>query len=181
MRPARIAGVALVILAMSAAATASAQNSLGADVFGSGGGTSSGVNFSILGTAGQSFAGMSAGASNSVCSGFWCQGATTVVAVPVDGESRGRVEFAQLSSNPVRGPVQFMIYLPRAGSVELKILDVRGSLVRTVLQGTGVPGEHRFSWDGRPQGGGALTSGIYFARLTVDGRPEPARKMLVMR
>ncbi len=169
------------MLALPAASTTFAQTSLGASVFASGGAATSGVNFSILGTAGQNIAGQSTGAPNSVCSGFWCQGATTVVAVPGDGESRGRVEFAQLSSNPVRGPVQFMIYLPRAGSVELKILDVRGSLVRTVLQGAGVPGEHRFSWDGRPRGGGALTSGIYFARLTVDGRPEPARKMLVMR
>ena len=37
-------------------------------------------------------------------------------------------------------------------------------------------GEHRVDWDGRDQDGRALGPGMYFYRLTVDGRASEARR-----
>ena len=64
--------------------------------------------------------------------------------------------------------------------VELKIFDVRGRLVRLLVPSTpAFPGPHSRIWDGRDDHDVRASSGLYFARLTVDGNPYVQRVMLV--
>jgi hypothetical protein len=51
------------------------------------------------------------------------------------------------------------------GQVSLEVIDLRGRRVATIAQGLMAAGNHDFVWDAR-----ALASGIYFARLDLDGR-----------
>jgi hypothetical protein len=61
---------------------------------------------------------------------------------------------------------------PGAGAAEVRldILDLRGRLVATVGAGRFRRGErHRATWAGRDGAGRDLPSGVYLARLRVDG------------
>jgi hypothetical protein len=53
--------------------------------------------------------------------------------------------------------------------VKLLICDIGGRLIKTLVEQRQYPGDYRVSWDGRGEGGQAVTSGIYFARLIVSG------------
>jgi hypothetical protein len=53
--------------------------------------------------------------------------------------------------------------------VHLIICDIGGRLIKTLLNQRQYPGDYRASWDGRDEGGEAVTSGVYFARLIVSG------------
>ncbi|MBN2170079.1 MAG: T9SS type A sorting domain-containing protein [Candidatus Krumholzibacteriota bacterium] len=72
--------------------------------------------------------------------------------------------------NPFNPKAAIRFDLPAAGPAELAVYDVRGRRVRTLFQGELVAGTHEATWDGRDDGGRALASGIYFARVTAQGR-----------
>jgi hypothetical protein len=54
-----------------------------------------------------------------------------------------------------------------ARPVMLDIYDVRGRLVRRLLDGPVATGRHEMIWDGRAKDGGLSASGIYFAKITI--------------
>jgi hypothetical protein len=70
--------------------------------------------------------------------------------------------------------------------LRLDIVDVRGSIVRTLLGGGASTGgtaggnRVRVTWDGRDAGGRSMGPGTYFARLTRDGRPAASAKLVLV-
>lgn len=52
--------------------------------------------------------------------------------------------------------------------VRLTVYDVTGRLVTVLADGAAAAGEHTSRWDGRDAQGRAVSSGVYFCRLTVD-------------
>ncbi|MFN8176401.1 MAG: FG-GAP-like repeat-containing protein [bacterium] len=68
--------------------------------------------------------------------------------------------------NPFRNNTSIAFDLPRSGTVELRIYDVSGRLVRTLVGGTERPaGRYRVTWDGKSKQGTPAASGVYFCRL----------------
>jgi hypothetical protein len=59
--------------------------------------------------------------------------------------------------------------------VSLRVYDVTGRLVKTLVEGAQGPGLHETAWDGRSQSGGQMPSGIYFIRSSVAGETSVAR------
>jgi hypothetical protein len=68
----------------------------------------------------------------------------------------------------------------QAVPVRLDIFDVRGRLVRALVQTSQAPGSYQALWDGRDHQGRAAQSGVYFYRLRVAGQGLE-RKMLLLR
>ena len=66
------------------------------------------------------------------------------------------------------------------GDVALRIYDVSGRLVRTLVDGYQSPGEKSVIWDGINETGGQASSGIYFYRMTAPGVSE-TKKMILLR
>jgi hypothetical protein len=71
--------------------------------------------------------------------------------------------------NPFNPSTAIRIELARAGRTELRIYDVRGRLVRTLLDGPLVEGVHVTHWDGRNDAGTAVASGIYLVQMVAGG------------
>jgi predicted glutamine amidotransferase len=72
--------------------------------------------------------------------------------------------------SPFRESTALLLDIPRAGRVDLSILDLEGRVLRHLVQGTTAAGSHRIVWDGRDQAGRAVPSGLYFFRLaSADG------------
>jgi hypothetical protein len=104
-------------------------------------------------------------------------------AVGVDGLAGSALAFAlhQNSPNPVGGTVTRISFaVPRASAATLRVYDVTGRLVRTLLDGPVEAGAHTLDWNGRNADGRDVASGVYFYRLQADGR-EATRKMVMLR
>jgi hypothetical protein len=83
--------------------------------------------------------------------------------------------------NPGAGSRTFQLDIPdHAGTVRLAVYNVSGRCVRTVLDGPVERGRCERSWDGADESGRIVATGVYFARLTVDGRTDD-QKILVLR
>jgi flagellar hook assembly protein FlgD len=54
--------------------------------------------------------------------------------------------------------------------VRVTVYDAHGRLVRRLVDGGVVPGEHSVTWDGRNDAGRRVASGQYYYRLTIAGR-----------
>jgi flagellar hook assembly protein FlgD len=64
--------------------------------------------------------------------------------------------------------------------VSLKVYDVSGQLVRTLLEAERAPGEvHRMTWDGRNDAGQAVSSGVYFYRLVASDFTQTKKMVLL--
>jgi len=97
-----------------------------------------------------------------------------------------RFVLEQNHPNPFNPETEIRYALPRAGRVELVILNISGQVVRTLVASEQAPGTYRQVWDGRDRSGHAVASGIYLCRLQVipndGGKPFVAvRKMALAR
>ncbi len=57
--------------------------------------------------------------------------------------------------------------LASSGTVALKVYDISGSLIRTLVSGFKDKGTHQVVWDGRSDAGTKVSTGVYFYRLTA--------------
>lgn len=64
--------------------------------------------------------------------------------------------------------------------VRIDVFDVKGRLVRRLVNGRQDPGVYTALWDGRDDSGRGVQSGVYFYRLRTGTQTE-SRKMLVLR
>jgi hypothetical protein len=67
--------------------------------------------------------------------------------------------------NPTSGRVVIGYQLPRADRVELRVYNVSGQLVRTLVDGPMPAGAHAAAWDGRDAHGNKVSSGVYLYHL----------------
>lgn len=63
----------------------------------------------------------------------------------------------------------------------LEIFDVLGRSVRTLMSESASAGNHSLFWDGRDDRGSIVSSGVYFARLRVDGQAQQVRSMVLIK
>ena len=82
--------------------------------------------------------------------------------------------------NPFNPTTTISFGLARGGVVSLRVYDVAGKLVRTLVDGARPAGHHQEEWDGRDGKGTAVSSGVYFYRLTTPGFDE-TRKMVLLK
>ncbi|MEN8007979.1 MAG: hypothetical protein ABFS42_13250 [Candidatus Krumholzibacteriota bacterium] len=82
--------------------------------------------------------------------------------------------------NPFNPRTGLRFTLPESGRVSLRIHDLAGRLVRTLLEDRYLgAGPHREFWNGRDNEGGAVAAGVYFSRLQVDDEFRTGRLTLV--
>jgi len=87
---------------------------------------------------------------------------------------------SQNHPNPFNAGTTISYSLPVAGNVALKIYNVRGQLVQTLVEGMQPAGEYAARWDGSDGEEQQVASGIYFYRLSAD-HCELTKKMILLR
>lgn len=106
-----------------------------------------------------------------------------VAGSPASVTTEGRLALAlhPLRPNPTSGQATVSFDIPdHSGPVHLVIYNVRGQLVRAMVEGPVDRGRHERSWDGTDDTGRPVASGVYFARLLVDGKSSD-QKVMVLR
>ncbi len=81
--------------------------------------------------------------------------------------------------NPFNPRTTIRFELAGPGPARLEIFDLRGRLVRRLVDARLAAGPHAEVWDGRDDAGRAVGGGAYLARLRAGGRRECRKLMLV--
>jgi hypothetical protein len=87
---------------------------------------------------------------------------------------------ARTSPNPFARTTQIAFEVAKPCRVRLAVYNMRGQVVRVLVDGVVEAGPHRTSWDGRSEAGGLAASGVYFCRMDAAGYTA-TRKMLLLR
>jgi uncharacterized membrane protein len=79
--------------------------------------------------------------------------------------NRASVVLSRPAPNPTNAGTSFHYRLAVPQEVTVSVVDLRGRLVRTLVQGSVAGGETMLSWDGRGGDGRPVPAGVYFLRL----------------
>jgi hypothetical protein len=86
--------------------------------------------------------------------------------------------------NPFGPSTTIRYAAPAGGRVSVRVYDLAGRVVKTLVDGDANPGEHVAVWDGTTDSGGRAASGVYFVRLEADGgrgASAVARKLVLLK
>jgi hypothetical protein len=99
---------------------------------------------------------------------------------PADAGAPGAaVLLAQNAPNPFNPVTTIRFQVSHDGPVALRISDLRGARVRTLVDGRRRAGAYAVEWDGRDARGREVASGVYVYALEAGGCTEARRMILV--
>lgn len=96
-----------------------------------------------------------------------------------DGDMPVRLAMS-IFPNPVMSAGEIRLAIPANDHVSVKIYDVNGKHVETLIDSKVQAGEHRLIWDGSNRSGRHVTAGVYFVRLETT-RESLTKKMVLSR
>lgn len=101
----------------------------------------------------------------------------TLVAAP---DAEAALPFSVTASpNPLRRSTVLRYTGEGAARAELAVYDVRGRRVRALHSGPLAGGLRSWEWDAKDTAGRPVATGVYFARLRVDGRSQSIKLILL--
>lgn len=89
-----------------------------------------------------------------------------------------RLSLGQNYPNPFNPSTHIMLYLPEAAATTLKIYNLKGQLIETLIDAKLAAGEHSFTWNGQNSEGEQVSTGIYLYRLQTP-QQNITRKMVL--
>jgi len=100
----------------------------------------------------------------------------------VEAESTPRLAYALHTGtpNPFRTNTTIAYALPNREHVSIRVYDINGRVVRTLVNEVKAAKAHAVSWDGRDNRGRSVASGVYFIRFHA-GEKELTRRSIVLR
>ncbi len=145
-------------------------------VFGNGGDVLSDNEYRIVGTLGQPFIGVAENPSNANSVGFWYLATHTRITDLEQTSSDVPKEFRlqQNYPNPFNPTTTIEFALPKQSNVTLKLFDILGREVATLVDAELESGVHKINFDGQD-----LASGIYFYRIHAEGFLKTKKLMLL--
>jgi len=118
-------------------------------------------------------------------------GGALQASLAIDGGESFELQDTDLASVPVRfslgnnypnpfNPITKISFdVPTTSRVALRIYDVRGNEIRTLVSGVMPFGSHTVTWNGADGRGRAVSSGVYFYRIEAEGFAATHKMMLV--
>jgi hypothetical protein len=85
-----------------------------------------------------------------------------------------------VTPNPMNLSSNVKFALPSSGRASIKVYNIHGQMVETLVDGNVDAGEHNMHWDGTNYSGNKVTSGIYFFKLET-GKGSVISKVVVSR
>lgn len=83
-----------------------------------------------------------------------------------------------IAPNPFVGSTTISFAVPATVNVSLKVYDITGKLVTTLVSGNQTPGRHAVTWNGTDDLGRSVAQGIYLVRM--DAKDFSATKKVVL-
>ena len=82
--------------------------------------------------------------------------------------------------NPFNPETKITFQFPQASQVTLRIFNILGKEIKTLVNEQYQAGKHTVNWDGKDNLGNVVSSGIYFYQLRA-GNFTQAKKMILLR
>ena len=89
------------------------------------------------------------------------------------------VKLEQNSPNPFNPVTKIRFAVSKDSDVALRVYNVRGQLVKTLVNERMGQGMHEVGWDGRDANGSHVGSGVYYAKVTSAGGTSDVIKMVM--
>ncbi len=83
--------------------------------------------------------------------------------------------------NPFKTNTMINFSIKEIGFIELKIYDIKGRLIKQVINQKMKGGEHNVTWNGRDENNQCCSSGIYLMNLKIDGVSKKVEKIIILR
>ncbi|MDD3536531.1 MAG: FlgD immunoglobulin-like domain containing protein, partial [Candidatus Cloacimonetes bacterium] len=83
--------------------------------------------------------------------------------------------------NPFNPSTTIQYSLPKAARLRLDIFNVKGQLVKTLVNGEMPAGTHSIVWNGRDMKNKAVATGVYFYRISSPKEGSITKKMMLMK
>lgn len=112
----------------------------------------------------------------------WAPSKRIVVRSPVGIEKNSipvNYSLSQAYPNPFNPSAKFDLSLGKDQFVSLKIYDIKGDEIYTVVERRLLAGSHTFEWSAINGRGENVNSGIYFMRANIEGSMETRKMILV--
>jgi hypothetical protein len=133
-------------------------------------------SYAVRGTVGQTAMGTVANTSYNHMVGYWCDlGSTVTSSRETGGEAQRVFALFQNHPNPFNPITTIRFSLPRAYRVTLRIYDVSGRLISTIVDKEIPGGLHDAVWDAT-----GVASGVYFYRLEAPSFVQ-TRKLVLLK
>ncbi len=91
-----------------------------------------------------------------------------------------QTQLAQNYPNPFNPETTIRYQLTKASHVSLKVYNLKGELVKTLLEGEQIGGYHQIHWNGKDKNNQSVATGIYIYRLITD-KYSKSRKMILIK
>ncbi|PIS29546.1 MAG: glycoside hydrolase family 5 [Candidatus Marinimicrobia bacterium CG08_land_8_20_14_0_20_45_22] len=72
--------------------------------------------------------------------------------------------------NPFNESTMIPIYMGAKSHIDLKVYDLQGHLIRTLVNRTCLPGLYTFKWDGQDESGCTVGSGVFAYQLNIGSK-----------
>ncbi|MBI4726633.1 T9SS type A sorting domain-containing protein [candidate division TA06 bacterium] len=86
----------------------------------------------------------------------------------------------QNAPNPFKQLTTINYQLPQAGQVSLKIYNIAGQAVRTLVDEDKKVGSYEVVWDGKDESGQAVATGVYLYQIKA-GKQGDIKKMIMLK
>ena len=83
--------------------------------------------------------------------------------------------------NPFNPETKIVFDLPKSGKVKLKIYNIKGQQVKSLVNESIFSGKHSVIWNGDDDSGRQVRSGIYYYKLNVNGETLAVKKCLLLK
>jgi len=174
----RLTVLGVVYLTFLMALPVVAQVAMETQTIAAGGRNASSASYNLRCTLGQVAIGIGTDPSYILELGFWHAVQNVITDVnPLDPYIW---KLDQNHPNPFNPMTTISYELTTESHVRLTIYNVRGELVKTLMDETQLAGRHSLYWDGRDNRGVEVASGVYFLRL-LSAQGELTRKMTLAR
>jgi hypothetical protein len=84
------------------------------------------------------------------------------------------------SPNPFNTQTTIGFTMPKSGNVNIEVYNVKGQLVRSLVNETKATGSHNIIWNGTDQNGQPVSSGVYFYKMD-SGKYTATRKVMLVK
>ena len=72
--------------------------------------------------------------------------------------------------NPFNGHTNFVFQLQHGSKVDLSIYDLKGNLIKQIINDFKKSGNYKINWNATNQHGQEISSGVYLYRLSIDSK-----------
>ncbi len=92
-----------------------------------------------------------------------------------------KIRLLQSYPNPFNSETTIRFFVEKGAFVSIKIFNLNGQSIRTLISQKKSAGEHSVIWDGKDDAGKVQASGMYFCQFLMNDAPVEVRRMIMLK